>query len=106
MVELFKKDDLVVVISGKDKNKEGKIIKVLPELDKVIVAGINVASRHMKPSMNQKGGIVKKELAIHRSNLMHKDPETGKPTRIRIEEEGDKKCRVAVVSGKKIDSKN
>lgn len=106
MVNTLKKDDLVVVITGKDKGKEGKIIKVFPSENKVLISGVNISTRHTKPSMNSKGGIIKKEMPIHRSNVMLKDPESGKPTRVRVQFEGDSKIRVAVASGKKIDSKN
>ena len=107
MVCSLKKDDLVIVVSGKDKGKEGKVLKVLKSTNKVLVAGINMLSRHTKPSMTDKGGIIKKETPIHRSNVMLKDPESGKPTRVRIQSVGDNKVRVSVVSGKNIDdSKN
>lgn len=106
MVNRLKKNDLVVVISGKDKGKEGKILKVFPSKGIVIVSGVNIVLRHMKPSMKQKGGIVRKESPIHLSNVMLKDPVTGKPTRIRIMTSGasNKKKRISVVSGEVIDS--
>ena len=78
-----RKGDDVIVIAGKDKGKEGQVIKVLPSESRVIVQGVNVVKRHTKPSAeNPQGGIVKKEVSIHVSNIMHRDPESGKPTRI------------------------
>ena len=98
-----KKDDTVVVIAGKDKGKTGKVVKVFPKTNKVIVEGVNVVTKHQKPSaMNPQGGIVNKEASIHISNVMPLDPETGKGTRVRFEMRDGKKVRVAVKSGKEI----
>ena len=98
-----KREDTVVVIAGKDKGKTGKVVKVFPKTNKVIVEGVNVVTKHQKPSaMNPQGGIVNKESAIHVSNVMPVDPETGKGTRVRFEMRDGKKVRVAVKSGKEI----
>ena len=98
-----KKDDTVVVIAGKDKGKKGKVLSVLPKQNKVVVEGVNVITKHQKPSaINPQGGIVNKEAAIHISNVMPVDPETGKGTRVRFEMKDGKKVRVAVKSGKEI----
>ena len=98
-----KREDTVVVIAGKDKGKTGKVVKVFPKTNKVIVEGVNVVTKHQKPSaMNPQGGIVNKEAAIHVSNVMPDDPETGKGTRVRFEMRDGKKVRVAVKSGKEI----
>ena len=93
----LKVGDLVQVISGKDKGKQGKITKILLEDGKVIVEGINTVTRHMKPSpRNQQGGKITKDAAIHASKVMPIDPETGKPTRVRIKKSEDgTKTRVA-----------
>ena len=96
----IKKGDLVKVIAGKDKDKEGKVLVVKD--GKVIVEGINMVSKHTKPSMaNQQGGIVNKEAAIDASNvmLMHE----GKATRVGFKVEDGKKVRVAKTTGKVID---
>ena len=99
----FKKGDKVVVISGKDKGKEGTITEVLREKNRVVVEGVNVITKHQKPNaMNPQGGIVNKEASIHISNVMPLDPETGKGTRVRFEMKDGKKVRVAVKSGKEI----
>ena len=101
----MKKGDRVVVITGRDKGKEGEIIKVMPKESRVIVQGVNVAKRHTRPSAaNPSGGIVDKELPIHVSNVAHIDPKSGKPTRVGFKVlEGGRKVRVARRSGETID---
>ena len=79
-----KKNDQVLVLSGDYRGKRGKILKVLPQKNKVIVEGVNFISRHMRPSSTMpQGGIVKKEAPVHASNVMLIDPKTNEPTRIR-----------------------
>ena len=91
-----KKNDIVVVISGNSKGKEGKVLKVFPEKDRVIVEGVNIMKRHTRPSQsNPQGGVVQKEAPIHSSNVMLKDPKTGEKTRIGYSRTKD------AVSGKK-----
>ena len=98
-----KKGDTVVVIAGKDKGKKGSIVKVFPKTNKVLVEGVNVITKHQKPSaINPQGGIINKEAPIHMSNVMPFDPETGKGTRVRFEMKDGKKVRVSVKSGKEI----
>ena len=98
-----KKGDTVVVIAGKDKGKKGTVVKVMPKTDRVLVEGVNMITKHQKPSaMNPQGGIVNKEASIHISNVMPLDPETGKGTRVRVEVKEGKKVRVAVKSGKEL----
>ena len=102
----IRKGDTVVVISGKDKGKTGKVVRLYPDYDRVVVEGINVVKRHTKPSQtNREGGIIEKEAPIHVSKVMPVDPETGKGTRVktRIESDGSK-TRVAVKSGKAIEA--
>lgn len=91
----FKTGDKVVVITGKDKGKEGTITKILRDENKVIVEGINIAKKHVKPQGNQPGSIVEVEAPIHASNVMIIDPKTKKGTRIghEIDKKG-KKIRV------------
>ena len=98
----IRKDDLVVVIAGKDKDKQGKVISVDTKKNKVLVQGCNMVTKHTKPSAaNQQGGIVNKESFIDASNVMllHK----GQPTRVGFKMDGDKKVRVAKKTGKVID---
>lgn len=101
----LKKGDRVVVISGKDKGKEGKLLAVFPEKNRVIVEGVAIVSRHSKPTQaNPQGGIVRREASIHASKVMLVCPTTGKPTRVghAFLEDG-RKVRVAKVSGEVID---
>ena len=98
-----KKGDTVVVIAGKDKGKKGTVVKVMPKTNRVLVEGVNVITKHQKPTaMNPQGGIINKEAPIHISNVMPVDPETGKGTRVRFEMKDGKKVRIAVKSGKEI----
>ena len=92
----FKVGDKVVVIAAKDKGKEGKIIKTLKNDNKVVVEGINMVTKHVKPSaQNENGGIIKVEAPIHASNVMILDPKTKKRTRIAHEiDENGKKHRI------------
>ena len=99
-MQKIKKDDMVVVIAGKDKDKTGKVLSVKD--GKVIVEGVNVVKKHTKPNqMNQNGGIVEKEAAIDASNVMLFVD--GKATRVGFEVKDGKKVRVAKATGKVID---
>ena len=100
----FKTGDKVVVISGKDKGKEGKIIKVLRNENRVVVEGINIVKKHVKGNGQQAGSINEVEAAIHASNVMIVDPKTKKPTRIghSINKDG-KKIRVTKKSNSSLD---
>ena len=91
----LKTGDKVVVIAGKDKGKEGTITKVLRNENKVVVEGVNIVKKHVKPNGQQAGSIASVEAPIHASNVMIKDPKTGKPTRIghTVDKKG-KKVRV------------
>jgi len=103
MAQRIKKGDRVVVLSGKDKGRKGEVTKSLPKEGKVIVAGINVAVRHRKPSQaNPQGGLERSEAPLHVSKVALEDPKSGKPTRVRFEERDGKKVRVAVRSGELI----
>ena len=96
--------DKVVVISGKDKGKEGKIIKTLKTDNKVVVEGVNKIKKHIKPQGGNAGSIVETEAAIHASNVMIIDPKTKKGTRIGHTTSKDgKKIRVTKKSNEKID---
>ena len=98
----IKKGDTVKVIAGKDKGKEGKVLAVNVKDNTVIVEGINMVTKHSKPSAaNQAGGITTKEAALHVSNVMLVID--GKATRVGFQMDGDKKVRVAKATGKVID---
>ena len=100
-----KKDDTVIVISGKDKGKKGRVIAAYPRENRVLVEGVNIVKKHTRPSqVNPQGGIIEQEAPIHASNVMHVDPKSGKVTRIgyKVLDNG-KKVRVAKRSGAVID---
>ena len=98
----IKKGDMVKVIAGKDKDKEGKVISVDMKNSKVLVEGINMVTKHTKPSMaNQNGGIVHQEAPIDASNVMLMFK--GQPTRVGFKMDGDKKVRFAKKTGDVID---
>jgi large subunit ribosomal protein L24 len=97
---LIKKNDMVVVIAGKDKGKQGQVLEVLTKSARVRVKDINVVTRHVKPSQqNPQGGTTRKEASLHISNVMLLDPKTGKPTRIGKKLVDGKMVRVAKKSG-------
>ncbi|MDO5391603.1 MAG: 50S ribosomal protein L24 [Eubacteriales bacterium] len=98
----IKKGDTVKVIAGKDKDKEGKVIAVNVKNNTVLVEGVNMVTKHSKPSMaNQQGGIITKEAPIHVSNVMYLHK--GKATRVGYKMDGDKKVRFAKATGEVID---
>ncbi len=95
----IKKGDTVVVLSGKDKGKTGEVTKSMPKDGKVVVSGVNIITRHRKPSQtNPQGGIERKEAPLHVSNVAIASAD-GKPTRVRFEERDGKKVRVAAWTG-------
>tara|TARA_B100000674_G_scaffold37654_1_gene26288 strand:- start:5690 stop:6013 length:324 start_codon:yes stop_codon:yes gene_type:complete len=101
----LKKDDIVVVLAGTSKGKEGKIIKVIPSSNRAIVEGVNMVSKHTKPNAaNPQGGILKQEASIDISNLMLVDPKSGNPTRVgrKRDEKTGKLVRFAKKSGEVI----
>lgn len=99
-----KKDDTVLVITGKDKGKKGRVIAAYPKQNRVLVEGINMVKKHAKPSQaNPQGGILNQEAPIHVSNVMPLDPKTGEPTRVGYKVEGGKKVRIAKKSGEPLD---
>ena len=100
----IKKGDLVKVIAGKDKDKEGKVIVVDQKNGKVVVEGVNQVSRHTRPSQtNPDGGIIKKEAPILACKVMLVDPKTNEPTRVGYKGEGKEKVRYAKKSGTILD---
>lgn len=92
--------DLVKVIAGKDKGKEGKVLTVDLKTERVVIEGVNIVTKHVKSHGSTPGQIVKMERAIHVSNVTALDPETKKPTRIGFKFDGSKKIRIAKKSGK------
>lgn len=99
----IRKNDTVIVLSGEDKGKKGKVLKVLVEKQRAIVEGVNMVSKSTKPSAkNPQGGIVKQEAPIHISNLSLIDPKSGKATRVSVKKEGKNVIRIAKKSGEEI----
>jgi large subunit ribosomal protein L24 len=100
----IKRGDTVVVISGKEKDRRGEVKEVLPKENRVVVEGINVRTRHAKPTQNNQQGLYTFEAPMHVSNVMLVDPNSGEPTRVgyRFTDSGEK-IRVAKASGKDID---
>ena len=100
----LQKGDNVIVIAGKDKGKKGKVMRLFPETDKVIVEGVNLVKRHMKPNPRmQQGGILEREQPFAVSNVMLVDPKTGQGTRVRVKtDDKGTKIRIAVKSGEEI----
>ena len=97
-------DDEVVVISGKDRGKTGRVLHVDPVKQRVFVDGLNIVKRHQRPTpgTNQPGGVIEKPGPIHISNVALVDPKDGKPTRTRVEDRDGKRVRVGVRSGEVI----
>lgn len=92
----IKSGDVVKVIAGDHKGAEGKVLRVLRDKNKAVVEGVNMVSKHTKPSAkNPQGGIVKKEAPIHISNIALIDPKTKSATKVGVKVEGDKKVRIS-----------
>ena len=100
-------DDEVVVISGKDRGKRGKVLRVDPKKEKVFVEGLNIVKRHQRPQQTAggqtAGGVIEREGPIHVSNVMLIDPQDDRPTRVGIEIVDGKRLRVAKRSGQRLD---
>jgi len=102
----IRKNDQVMVITGRDKGKIGRVLRVLPKEGRVVVEKVNVVKRHTKPSAkNRQGGILEKELSIHVSNVMLLDPKKAEPTRVGFKVTDGKKVRVSKKSKEVIEAK-
>ena len=95
----IKKDDMVIVLTGKDKGKKGKVLKAMPKKNKVLVEGINMQTKHQKQTRTAAAEIKHQEGPLDISNVMLVDSKTKEPTRVGYKMEGDKKVRVAKKSG-------
>jgi len=95
----IKKDDMVIVLTGKDKGKKGKVLKAMPKKNKVLVEGINMQTKHQKQTRTAAAEIKHQEGPLDISNVMLIDSKTKQPTRVGYKMEGDKKVRVAKKSG-------
>jgi large subunit ribosomal protein L24 len=108
MAARIKSEDQVIVISGKDRGKQGRVLRVDPKNERVFVEGLNMIKRHQKanpmsPTAQQTSGVIEKEGGIHISNVALLDPKDGKPTRIGTQVVDGKRVRVARRSGTRID---
>ena len=98
----IRKGDQVIVTTGRDKGKQGEVLRAMPKDNKVVVQGVNLVKRHTRPSQTNAGGIISKEAPIDVSNVALIDPETGKATRVGYKVVDGEKVRVAKKSGKVI----
>ncbi len=101
-----RRDDQVLVISGKDRGKTGRVLRVDPKTERVYVEGLNIVKRHQRPMPgrpNMRVGVIEKEGPIHISNVMLIDPDTAEPTRVGIRRQGGRRVRVAKKSGRSIE---
>ncbi len=104
MAAKIKKGDKVVILTGRDKGRDGEVLQVMPKESRALVRGLNLVKRHQAQTARQEGGIISKEAPIHLSNLAVADPKTGKATRVgfKVLEDG-RKVRFAKSSGDLID---
>ena len=103
MAAKLKKGDRVVVTTGRDKGKEGEILRVIPKEGRALVSGVNMVTRHQRQSQTSQGGRIPMEAPIQLSNLAMIDPKDGGPTRVGFRMEDGKKVRFAKKSGEVID---
>ena len=104
MAAKIKKGDKVVVLAGRDKGRQGEVLKVLPDDDRVVVQGVAMIKRHMKSNGRTESGITEREAAIHLSNVAHIDPKDGKPTRVGFKTLDDgRKVRFSKRTGEQLD---
>ena len=102
MAAKIKKGDQVMILTGKDKGRQGAVLQVLPKEQRVLVSGLNMVQRHTRPSqLDPQGGIKHKEASLHLSNVAVVDS-AGKPTRVGFRLDGDKKVRFAKTTGEVI----
>ena len=106
----IRSDDMVRVMSGKDRGKTGRVLRVDRERERVFVEGLNIQKRHQRPRSvrdtqraSEVGGVIEREGPIHISNVMLLDPDSGQPTRVGVRRAGGRRVRVALSSGKEID---
>ena len=106
----IRRDDEVLVISGKDRGKRGRVLRVDPKHQRLYVEGLNLVKRHQRPRQVRDaqraetvGGVIEREGPIHISNVMLIDPKEGRPTRIGVDREGGQRYRVARRSGQRLD---
>jgi large subunit ribosomal protein L24 len=94
-MERLQRGDLVRITGGNDKGKQGRVKRVIAESNKVVVEGVNLVKRHVKATAQRAGGILEVEAPLAASKVMPIDPQTGKPTRVRVKVQDGKKVRIA-----------
>ncbi|MDJ0520912.1 MAG: 50S ribosomal protein L24 [Planctomycetota bacterium] len=103
MAKRIKQGDMVAVISGDDRGKRGRVLRVVPGKDRVIIEGVNLVYKHLRKSQQHpQGGRIRREAAVHMSNVMPIDPETNKPTRVAKKVVEGKRTRVGIRSGSEV----
>ena len=103
-MQRIKRNDLVEVVAGVEKGKRGRVVRVDPRKNQVIIQGLNLRYQHVRRSQKHpQGGRVRREMPIHISNVMLVDPASDRPTRVAVQPRGERKVRVAVASGEAID---
>lgn len=103
MASKIKKGDNVMIMTGKDRGKTGKVLQILTKKDRVLVEGQNIVKKHQRQTGNQEGGIIELEAPLHRSNVMVVDPSDNKPCRVGFELKDGKKRRVSKRTGTVLD---
>ena len=96
MPKRIRKGDMVAVISGNDRGKRGRVLRVIPEKNRVVIEGVNIVHKHLRKSQqNPQGGRIRREAPVHLSNVMPLDSESNKPTRVKTAEKDGRRVRVA-----------
>jgi large subunit ribosomal protein L24 len=104
MARRIRRGDTVAVMSGDDRGKRGRVLRVIPETGRVVVEGVNLVYKHLRKSQqNPQGGRIRREAPIHASKVMPVDPETNRPTRVSSRREGDRLVRVGRRTGARLD---
>lgn len=105
MPRRIRKGDMVAVVSGNDRGKRGRVLRVLPSKQRVVIEGVNFVHKHLRKSQQHpQGGRIRREAPVHLSNVMPVDPETNRPTRVSAKVENGKRMRVGIRSGQVVGS--
>ncbi len=103
MANRIRKGDMVAIVSGDDKGKRGRVLRLVPEKNRVVVEGVNLVFKHLRKSQQHpQGGRIRREAPVHLSNVMPVDSETNRPTRVKSVEKDGKRVRVGVRSGAEV----
>ena len=103
MAKRIRQGDTVAIVSGDDKGKRGRVLRVIPEKNRVVVEGVNLVFKHLRKSQQHpQGGRIRREAPVHMSNVMPVDAETNKPTRVKSVEKDGQRVRVGVRSGAEV----